>query len=91
MKKVPVNKIVSLVAAVKGKKPAVIIASVVAVVVAIFAINKGYISEDMLNVDVIVGFIDNAVSNGSPAVIDSPAVEVVVDSVVNVVDSIPHE
>jgi hypothetical protein len=91
MKKVPVNKIVSLVGAVKGKKPVVIIASVVAVVVAIFAINKGYISEDMLNVDAIVGFIDNSVNNGSSAVIDSPAVEVVVDSVVNVVDSIPHE
>jgi hypothetical protein len=91
MKKVPVNKLVSLVGAVKGKKPVVIIASVVAVVVAIFAINKGYISEDMLNVDAIVGFIDNSVNNGNSAVVDSPAVEVVVDSVVNVVDSIPHE
>ena len=91
MKKVPVNKIVSLVGAVKGKKPVVIIASVVAVVVAIFAINKGYISEDMLNVDAIVSFIDNSVGSEAQAVVDSPAVQVVVDSVANVVDSIPHE
>ena len=91
MKKVPVNKIVSLVGAVKGKKPVVIIASVVAVVVAIFGINKGYISEDMLNVDAIVGFIDNSVGNEAQAVVDSPAVQVVVDSVADVVESIPHE
>lgn len=91
MKKVPVNKLVSLVGAVKGKKPVVIIASVVAVVVAIFAINKGYISEDMLNVDAIVGFIDNSVGNEAQAVVDSPAVQVVVDSVADVVESIPHE
>ena len=48
MKKVPVNKLISLINAVKGKKPVVIIASVVAIAAAIFAISKGYISEDML-------------------------------------------
>jgi hypothetical protein len=92
MKKVPVNKLVSLVGAVKGKKPVVIIVSVVVVIGAIFAINKGYISEDMLNVDAIVHFIDGSVSGGdAAAIVDSPAVEVVVDSVAEVVDSIPHE
>lgn len=93
MKKVPVNKLVSLVSAVKGKKPVVIIASVVVVIGAIFAINKGYISEDMLNVDAIVHFIDGSVGGGeaAAAIVDSPAVEVVVDSVAEVVESIPHE
>jgi hypothetical protein len=46
----------------------------------------------MLNVDAIVHFIDGSVSGGdAAAIVDSPAVEVVVDSVAEVVDSIPHE
>ena len=47
----------------------------------------------MLNVDAIVHFIDGSVGGGeaAAAIVDSPAVEVVVDSVAEVVESIPHE
>jgi hypothetical protein len=83
MKNLPVNKMISLINAVKGKKPVVIIASVVAIAAAIFAINKGYISEDMLNVDAIVSFIDGAVAKETEAtVIDTVATQVVVDSII---------
>jgi hypothetical protein len=83
MKNLPVNKMISLINAVKGKKPVVIIASVVAIAAAIFAINKGYISEDMLNVDAIVSFIDGAVGKETEAtVIDTVAKQVVVDSII---------
>ena len=83
MKNLPVNKMISLINAVKGKKPVVIIASVVAIAAAIFAINKGYISEDMLNVDAIVNFIDGAVGKETEAtVIDTVATQVVVDSII---------
>lgn len=82
MKNLPVNKLISLINAVKGKKPVVIIASVVAIAVAIFGINKGYISEDMLNVDAIVTFIDGAVGKEAEVVpvVDTPLVDVVIDT-----------
>lgn len=82
MKNVPVNKLISLINAVKGKKPVVIIASVVVIAAAIFGINKGYISEDMLNVDAVVNFIDGVVSKESEAVaVDTAVVDVIVDSI----------
>jgi hypothetical protein len=82
MKNLPVNKLISLINAVKGKNPVVIIASVVAIAAAIFAINKGYISEDMLNVDAIVTFIDGAVSKEAEVVpvVDTPLVDVMMDT-----------
>jgi hypothetical protein len=81
MKNLPVNKMISLINAVKGKKPVVIIASVVAIAAAIFAINKGYISEDMLNVDAVVNFIDGVVSKEAETVaVDTAVVDVIVDS-----------
>ncbi len=84
MKNVPVNKLISLINAVKGKKPVVIIASVVVIAAAIFGINKGYISEDMLNVDAVVNFIDGVVSKESEAVaVDTAVVDVVVDTLSN--------
>lgn len=84
MKNVPVNKLISLINSVKGKKPVVIIASVVVIAAAIFGINKGYISEDMLNVDAVVNFIDGVVSKESEAVaVDTAVVDVVVDTLSN--------
>lgn len=84
MKNVPVNKLISLINAVKGKKPVVIIASVVVIAAAIFGINKGYISEDMLNVDAVVNFIDGVVSKESEAVaVDTAVVDVVMDTLSN--------
>lgn len=85
MKNVPVNKLISLINAVKGKKPVVIIASVVVIAAAIFGINKGYITEDMLNVDAVVSFIDGVVSKESEAAVavDTAVVDVVVDTLSN--------
>lgn len=84
MKNVPVNKLISLINAVKGKKPVVIIASVVVIAAAIFGINKGYISEDVLNVDAVVNFIDGVVSKEAEAVaVDTAVVDVVVDTLSN--------
>jgi hypothetical protein len=85
MKNLPVNKLISLINAVKGKKPVVIIASVVAIAIAIFGISKGYISEDMLNVDAVVGFIDGVVGKEAEVipVVDTPLVDVVMDTLSN--------
>lgn len=85
MKNLPVNKLISLINAVKGKKPVVIIASIVAIAAAIFAINKGYISEDMLNVDAVVGFIDGVVGKEVEAVpvVDTLSIEVMMDTLSN--------
>lgn len=82
MKNLPVNKLISLINAVKGKKPVVIIASVVVIAAAIFGINKGYITEDMLNVDAIVSFIDGIAGKESEAAVavDTAVVDVVVDT-----------
>lgn len=85
MKNVPVNKLISLINAVKGKKPVVIIASVVVIAAAIFGINKGYITEDMLNVDAVVSFIDGVVGKESETAVavDTVVVDVVVDTLSN--------
>jgi hypothetical protein len=72
MEKIPTKKVASLIGAVKGKKPVVIIACVVIFIVGIFAAKKGYISEDLVNVDTIVSFVSNAfASDSAQAVVDS--------------------
>jgi hypothetical protein len=88
MKNVPVNKLVSLINAVKGKKPVVIIISVVAVAAAIFAVNKGYISEDVLNVEALVSFVEDVFASDSSAVSDTLVVPV--DTTVQIVDTLAN-
>jgi hypothetical protein len=88
MEKLPTKKVESLIGALKGKKPVIIIACVVIFIVGILAAKKGYISEDLVNVDTIVSFVSNAfASDSTQAVVDTAAH--VVDSVSNVVDSLP--
>jgi hypothetical protein len=85
MEKIPTKKVESLIGAVKGKKPVVIIVCVVIFVVGVFAVNKGYIAEDMLNVDTIVLFVNGALgSDSTQAVVDTAT------HVNNVVDSLTH-
>jgi len=81
MEKIPTKKAVSLIGALKGKKPVVIIACVVIFIVGIVAAKKGYISEDLLDVNTIVGFVDGAFASDST--------QVVVDSAAHVIDSLP--
>lgn len=78
MEKLPVKKVTSLVESLKGKKPLVIAISAVVFILGIFAVKKGYISEDLLNPDLIVSYVNSAFGSTS------------VDSVSNhVIDSIP--
>jgi hypothetical protein len=84
MQKLPMEKITKLIGLVKGKKPVVIIISVVALVAGIYAVKQGYISEDLLNVEVIVNYVDAAFKTP----VDTVSAPAVVDSVSNVVDSL---
>ena len=80
-----VSKLLPLIDKFKGKKPIVIILSVVAIVAGVFAVKKGYISEDLLDVNMIVGFIDNTfASDSTQAVVDTTI------HVNNVVDSLTY-
>ena len=80
-----VSKLLPLIDKFKGKKPIVIILSVVAIVAGVFAVKKGYISEDLLDVNMIVGFIDNTfASDSTQAVVDTTIY------VNNVVDSLTY-
>lgn len=81
MEKIPTKKVASLIGAVKGKKPVVIIVCVVIFIVGIFAAKKGYISEDLLDINTIVGFVDNAFASDST--------KAAVDTAAHVIDSLP--
>ena len=81
MEKIPTKKAESLISALKGKKPVVIIACVVIFIVGIFAVKKGYIAEDMLNVDTIVSFVNGALASDST--------KAAVDTAAHVIDSLP--
>lgn len=80
------SKLLPLIDKFKGKKPIVIILSVVAIAAGIFAVQKGYIAEESLNFEAIINVVSDAFAE-APAdsvivPIDSLSVEVV-DSVVN--------
>ena len=66
----------SILAAVKGKKPIVVIGIVLAIALGTYAVQKGYISESLLN-DIVThasGFInDTAVSDTTTNAVDSLA------------------
>jgi len=81
MEKIPTKKAESLISALKGKKPVVIIACVVIFIAGIFAVKKGYIAEDMLNVDTIVSFVNGALGSDST--------KAAVDTAAHVIDSLP--
>lgn len=83
-----VSKVLPLVNKFKGKKPIVIILSVVAIVAGVFAVKKGYIAEESLNFETIIDFISNSF-------IDAPAVDSVASPVdvlnIEVVDSVVNQ
>jgi hypothetical protein len=79
--KLPMDKISSLINSVKGKKPVVIIISVLALAAGIFAVSKGYIPESMLDVNSIVTYVEG-IFGGTTKAIDTIGVQIVVDSVI---------
>jgi hypothetical protein len=83
-----VSKLLPLVNKFKGKKPIVVILSIVAIGAGIFAVQKGYITEESLNFEAIINVvndvfattpIDSVVAPVEP--IDTLAIEVV-DSII---------
>ena len=81
------SKLLPLIEKFKGKKPIVIILSIVAIAAGVFAVQKGYIAEEALKIDVIVDYISTA--------FETPVVDSIVSPVDSVeaiiVDSIPVE
>jgi hypothetical protein len=78
----PMDKIMNVINLVKGKKPVVIIISVVAIGLGLFAVSKGYIPESVVDVNTIINYIDGAFGETAKAV-DTIATQVVVDSISN--------
>ena len=76
-------KLMSVIGLAKGKKPVVLILSLLAVGVVSFAIHKGWISADVLNVEQIVGGISSA--------FESDSVKVAIDTVIAPVDTLVTE
>lgn len=54
------SKLLPLITKLKGKKPVIIILSAVVIGGYIFAVQKGYIEEDITRVHVIIDYIDSA-------------------------------
>jgi hypothetical protein len=78
----PMDKINSLINAVKGKKPVIIIISVLALAAGVFAVSKGYIPESMLDVNSIVTYVEGIFSESTKAV-DTVATQVIIDTLNN--------
>ena len=73
------SKIIPVFTSLKGKKPIVIIVAALAIAAGFFAVHKGYITEDNLNIDAIIKEVSNAFES-------APSV----DSVTHAVDSVAH-
>ena len=78
----PMDKIMNVINLVKGKNPVVIIISVVAIGLGLFAVSKGYIPESVVDINTIINYIDGAFGETAKAV-DTIATQVVVDSLSN--------
>lgn len=80
------SKLLPLIDKFKGKKPIVIILSVVAIAAGIFAVQKGYIAEESLNFEAIINVVSDAFTEASAdsiiVPVDTLSIEVV-DTVVN--------
>jgi hypothetical protein len=74
------DKITQVINLVKGKKPIVIILSIIAIGLGLFAVNKGYIPESVVDVNSIISYIDGAFGE-TAKVVDTVATQVVVDSI----------
>jgi hypothetical protein len=66
------DKVVALIAALKGKKVNIVIAAIVLFILGTVGVKYGYIPESMLNINVIVDQVSNVFGNDTTkAVIDS--------------------
>ena len=92
MKKDVIGKLLPLVDKLKGKKPIVLILSVVAIGACIFAIQKGYIAEGSVDFGSIIDQVSSAFADSTAAVVPVDSVVAPVDTLaVEVVDSIAHQ
>jgi hypothetical protein len=78
-----VSKFLPVINKLKGKKPIVIVLSVVVIALALLGVKFGYITEDMVDFHFIVNQIDGMFVS-TP--VDS--IEVPVDTLINVVDTL---
>ena len=77
------NKFLPLISKLKGKKPVVIIISVILISVGIYAIEKGYISEGMLDFGSVVDQVDQIMTD-TTQVSDTILIEKVDTVIINV-------
>jgi hypothetical protein len=82
-----VSKLVPLVSKLKGKKKIVVILSVVAIAAYVFAVQKGYIAEDAVKLDVVIDYISNVFTDSTVVPVDS-IISPVDTLAIEVVDSI---
>jgi hypothetical protein len=67
-----VSKLIKLLLSLKGKKPIVIGIVAAIFIVGFFAVQKGYISQDVLDMDLIIKEVEKAfASDSTKAVVDS--------------------
>jgi hypothetical protein len=64
-----VTKLVSLIVSLKGKKPTIIGTVVVVFILGYFAVQKGYISQDVLDVKFITEQVESILASDSTKVI----------------------
>lgn len=76
-----VSKLMPLVQKLKGKKKIVIILSVVAIAAYVFAVQKGYIAEDAVKLDVVIDYINSTFTDSIAIPVDTLSVETV-DSII---------
>jgi hypothetical protein len=63
------DKLASLISALKGKKPSVIIAAIVVFILGVLGVKYGYIPESLLNVNLIVDQVSTVFGNDSTKVV----------------------
>lgn len=78
--KLPLDKVKEILALVKGKKPAVVIVSILAIIVAYYAASKGYISQDLLSPDQIVKYVSDAFGSDTAKVAIDTIAQPIVDT-----------
>ena len=84
------SKLLPLINKFKGKKPIVIILSIIAIAIGIFAAQKGYITEESLNFEAIINVVSDAFSEVQVDSIIVP-IEPMDTLAIEIVDSIIHE
>lgn len=78
--KLPLDKVKQVLDLVKGKKPAVVIVSLLAIILAYYAASKGYISQDLVNVEQIVKYVGDAFGSDTTKVAIDTIAQPIVDT-----------